>query len=50
MLRDKSFNPGWRYITSKELPANMYRSGEVGLAAFLHIIFFPDNDKKVGTY
>ena len=42
MLLDESFNIWWRYITKKELPANMYRDSKVCFISVLGIGFLND--------
>ena len=42
MLSDESFNIWWRYISKKELSANMYRDREVCFIGILSIGFLND--------
>ena len=42
MPTNESFNIWWRYITKKELPADMYRNREVSFISILRIGFLDD--------
>ena len=42
MLANESFNIWWRYITKKELSANMYRDREICFIGILSIGFLND--------
>ena len=42
MLTDESFNIWWRYITKKELSANMYGNREVCFIGILTVGFLDD--------